>query len=317
MPSLPKHSLWKFFSLHVLAGGERLFRSKPFRTTNDLRSIRNFLLLQYDTPLGSAVHATPVYEAIKHHIHGAHISVAASSLAASVLKNNPYVDDCMVTPDPWKDFVGAVRAVRHIYRNLPVGPVCIATTRGNQRSKAAFLAMLAGDAVRTGFTLATPMYDLPLTIHPERSQIEDNLDILRILGHNVSIPEPRLFFSNDDAEYAARWLSDAGLSTDNTRIIYVTKNSAAQRNQWRQERFEQVIRTLSKTLNAQPIFVGSAGEATDIDRLRHQLDQKGISLAGKTTIPQLAALMALCDIVVSLDTGTFHVARAVGLPGAV
>ena len=47
------------------------------------------------------------------------------------------------------------------------------------------------------------------------------------------------------------------------------------------------------------------------------MPEKGISVAGKTTIAELAALLAQCDLIVSLDTGTFHVARAVGLPGVV
>ena len=40
-------------------------------------------------------------------------------------------------------------------------------------------------------------------------------------------------------------------------------------------------------------------------------------MAGKTTVAELAAVLAQCDLIVSLDTGTFHVARAVGLPGVV
>ena len=66
-----------------------------------------------------------------------------------------------------------------------------------------------------------------------------------------------------------------------------------------------------------PIFVGTEKDAAPIEELRKDLPEKGISLAGKTTIAELAALLAQCDLIVSLDTGTFHVARAVGLPGVV
>ena len=60
-----------------------------------------------------------------------------------------------------------------------------------------------------------------------------------------------------------------------------------------------------------------AKESARIERLRTGLQQQGSNLAGKTTVPQLAAVLSQCDLAVSLDTGTFHVARAVGLPGAV
>jgi ADP-heptose:LPS heptosyltransferase len=40
----------------------------------------------------------------------------------------------------------------------------------------------------------------------------------------------------------------------------------------------------------------------------------GVSLAGRTRVTELAAVLALSDWVVSLDTGTMHVGRAVGVP---
>ncbi|MHB1516617.1 MAG: glycosyltransferase family 9 protein [Acidiferrobacteraceae bacterium] len=51
--------------------------------------------------------------------------------------------------------------------------------------------------------------------------------------------------------------------------------------------------------------------------MKRAMPDAGISLARKTAVATLAALLAQCDLIVSLDTGTFHVARAVGLPSVV
>ena len=62
-----------------------------------------------------------------------------------------------------------------------------------------------------------------------------------------------------------------------------------------------------------------AGDAR-IEALRHPtdgaapLDFPTANLAGRTTLPQLAALAAAADIGLCLDTGPMHVARAVALP---
>ena len=40
----------------------------------------------------------------------------------------------------------------------------------------------------------------------------------------------------------------------------------------------------------------------------------GRSLAGKTSIPVAAAVLALCDLLITIDTGTMHLGRAVGVP---
>ncbi len=317
MPPTAKHSPAKLFLFQMLAAFERPLRKQILLQPEHLRTISNFLFLQYYLLLGSAVHATPLFEAIRKTLPNAHISVAASPMAANVLEHNPYIDSCVVTSDPWQNFLAAVGAVQSIANQFPSGPVCIATTLGNQRSQLAFLAMFAGKAVRAGYMLAAPLYDLPLDIDPFRSQIECNVEILRVLGHVATAPEPRIFFTEKDAADAEMLLHETGHAEVRTRIVYVTQNSGLQPNLWRSERFQQVIRTLTHSFNAHPIFVGSAQESPSIEQLRSKLQEKGTSLAGKTTIPQLAAVLAQCDAAISLDTGTFHVARAVQLPGVV
>lgn len=307
----------KYQGLRCLAGLERVLRQDRPRSTDGLRCIRNFLFLQYDIPLGSAVHATPLYQAIRQQVPDAHISVAASGMAASVLRHNPYVDGCVATPLPWQDFAGALRTVRRLYKDLPDGPVCIATTASNQRPRLAVLALLAGRATRVGYTLATPLYHIALDFCADRPQLDSNLDILRALGHEVVAPGLRVFFSREDVACADRFLSQSDTPADCPRIACITQCSGNQPKQWDTERFRRVIAGLHHLRHATAFFLGTAEEATAIETLRQPLAAPGTSLAGKTTVPQMAALLAQCDLVVSLDTGSFHVARAVGLPGVV
>ncbi len=317
MPPIAKHSPAKLAFYSTLAVMERPFRKRPSRGVVDLSGIRNFLFLQYDTPLGSAVHATPLFAALRTALPDAHIVLAASPMAASVCAHNPHINSCTVTANPMHDFFGALRDVHRIYGQLPPGEVCIATTLGNQRSRLAFLAAMAGRAVRVGYMLATPMFDLPLAYSFGLSQIDANLEILRVLGHTVVASEPKIFYTNRDHKYAEALLRIVDPSEAQTRIAFVTQNSGGQPNQWRAERFQQVIDSLIEQHDAVPIFLGAAKEAERIEHLRTGLRKQGSNLAGKTTVPQLAAVLSQCDLTVSLDTGTFHVARAVGLPGVV
>nr|MBA2681300.1 glycosyltransferase family 9 protein [Ktedonobacteraceae bacterium] len=179
------------------------------------------------------------------------------------------------------------------------------------------LTLGARNCVRAGYTLVPELYDIPLSFHPKRGQIEGNLDIVRRLGHDAPFSEPRIFFSQEDAEHATALLPDLAQNPDRPRIAFVTQNSGGQPNRWSDERFQQVITQLTQKTNAIPIFFGTSADASAINTLRQALSHTGVSLAGRTTIPQLAAALAQCDLVISLDTGTFHVARAVELPGVV
>jgi len=316
MPQPPPKA-WKQAIFSLIASTERAARRRPASTLDGRRQLRNFLVLQYESPLGSVVHATPFFEALKTAIPEAHVTVAASAMAASVLANSPYIDRCVITPDPLQSFPKAVRAVRHLFQTMPPGPRCIVTTIGNQRTRIALLSLLAGNAIRAGYTLAPAISTLPLRFQPERGQIEGNLDILRAIGHEVTFCEPSIFFTQQDLDNARHLLGKISESNNAPRIVFVTQNSGGQRNQWSTERFQQVVLDLEKRCGAVPIFVGTISDAPAIEILRRPFASASISVAGKTTISQLAALLALCDLVVSLDTGTFHVARAVGLPGVV
>lgn len=313
----PPRSRWKRAAFRVIAHVVRLLHGGDRFSQAELAEIRNFLVLQFESPLGSIVHATPLFEALKRAVPDCHITVAASPIAASVLHSSPYIDHSVITPSPFEDFSASVWAVRALLESTTSGARCVITTIGNQRTRLAFLSLLAGSAVRIGYTLAPELYDVPLVFDPERGQIEGNLDIARGLGHPVPFYEPRMFFSQQDVAKTEQWLASLTMQPTVPRIVFVTQNSGGQRNQWSAARFQQVIANLSRATGAVPVFVGTEKDAVPIDQLRQNLPEKGISLAGETTVGELAALLAQCDLIVSLDTGTFHVARAVGLPGVV
>ncbi len=303
----------KYKAMRLLSAVEGVLRSRA--TPESLKNIRNFLCLQMDAPLGSVIHATPLYEALKRAIPDAHISVVASELAANVLENIPWIDRCTLVPDPSKNFWAAAGAVRQLYQNLPKGPVCIVTTTGNQRPVQAIIAMLAGPAARVGYTLALPLYDVALDFQADRPQIKNNLEIVRALGYETSEPEPKIFFTDADLADARRLLKET--PQERPRLAVVTQCSRNQPKSWSAERFREGIAGLQNAVELTPIFLGTESESAAIDELRRTLDTPGISLAGRTTVSQLAAVLAQCDWILGLDTGTFHVARAVGLPGVV
>jgi ADP-heptose:LPS heptosyltransferase len=97
------------------------------------------------------------------------------------------------------------------------------------------------------------------------------------------------------------------------------------RRRWPVERFAQVARGLWQAGYA-PVLVGTAEEKPLGERLRAQLDTPGpapgptpgptpvIDLLGQTGLPELAAVLAACRLLVTNDTGTMHLAAGLGVP---
>ena len=305
---LGKHTLY-----HSLAFGEKLLRPGLGTTPRALRSICNFLLLQYPSALGTAIHATPFVAALRAAIPQAHIAVAASGFGAEVFRNNPAIDLLLETPSPLNNLRGALRFVRE--RNIfSCEPYATLLTVGNERTPITLLAMFAGPSLRAGYSVAPQLFHIPLSFEYSVSQIEMNLRILRALGHAAPYVEPQLFPGATDEARATKLLAEADLLDGAPIAVLVTQTSTGQRKGWRPERFAEVARHLRQSYNAHILFVGTAGEAVAIDAIRSQLDFVSTSVAGKTSISVLAAVLRRCAIGITLDTGTLHIGRAVGLP---
>ena len=100
-------------------------------------------------------------------------------------------------------------------------------------------------------------------------------------------------------------------------LVAVTRNSGGLPTAWHDDRWAQTLLFASKELGYEIVYVGTAQDAPAIAALMEMAGGMGSSLAGKTSINQLAALIALSDMVITLNTGTMHVTRAVGTPALV
>lgn len=83
---------------------------------------------------------------------------------------------------------------------------------------------------------------------------------------------------------------------------------------WPGERFAELAARLSGDLGATPIFFGSQEEQPLIESLLPSAGDAAISLAGKTSLQDFIRLVPACDLYVTNDTGTMHVAAALGVP---
>jgi ADP-heptose:LPS heptosyltransferase len=274
----------------------------------------NFFLPQFQSALGTVVHATPVVEAIKHSLPQSRIVVASSGLAAQVWQGNPNLEALLQTPNPLHDPLGSLRAMRNT-RLFAGEPYVTLLTTGNERTKITLAVALAGRSRRIGFAVHGALVQQHLRFDSSLSQIENNLRLLAAAGLDPDpawSTEPRLYPGAERA-FAEELLQ----VTRRPRIALATQTSPTQRKSWRAERWIELIQTLRASYGANFVFVGAPAETQDIDALRNRLGFPTVSAAGKTSIAQLAAVLQQCDLAITLDTGPLHVARGVDLPAVI
>jgi heptosyltransferase II len=133
---------------------------------------------------------------------------------------------------------------------------------------------------------------------------------------------PKLDVPAAVVEGAREVLAAAGRTTD-ARMLGIAPGAAyGGAKRWPPERFAAVAAGLARTHGLQPVLVGSEADRAAACAIETELDKIGgagsgiraINLAGRTDIPQLAGVLALCAVFVSNDSGAMHLAAAVGTP---
>ncbi len=148
----------------------------------DLDALQNILILEYSIPLGNCVHMTPLFEVIKRARPEIRVTVGTWGIGAEVLRNSPYVDDLFDTPDPLKDFFGAVFSLRRQLKARSLNPDCCLTGTADQRTKIGLFAAMVCSGWRGGLTLLPAFYQRPLPHDRSISLIENNLQLAKLLG---------------------------------------------------------------------------------------------------------------------------------------
>lgn len=277
----------------------------------EIKGIRSFVIPLFEPFLGALVHSTPVVEALRLAVPDSQIIVAAAPLATQVFQHHPMINRIVPVSDPNQSFRAAVHDLRKLVASCEPGPRCSLFTYWNSRTKVALAMALSRSGVRAGYCQIPELLHLGLPPEKGRSQIDINLTIVRLLGHDApSHLEPRIYFNQHDLEHI-----EALTKIDQGPVaVLITRTSGGQPTAWPDKRFVAVARHLIAKYKCRILLPGTRGEADALSRLATQIGVEAQSLAGKTTIAQLAALCALSDIVVSVDTGPMHVARAQGTP---
>ncbi len=207
---------------------------------------------------------------------------------------------------------------------LQVGYDRIVNLTFNQRS--AFLVKFFGCADERGMTTAHDGSFLVknswmkyfLDLHAYRQMNRFNIvDLYSLGGSGPGCFHPiRLTVSNVQQDWARGFLQRCG-----TPKVWVAVQVGASdpMKAWRPEYFGQLMAHLSKDRNIGFVLIGTKKEELSVKEAvdgYRQAGGRGIlcEAVGKTSIPELIALLQRCQLMVTNDTGPMHIAVGVDTP---
>jgi heptosyltransferase-3 len=140
--------------------------------------------------------------------------------------------------------------------------------------------------------------------------------LLRLLddaGINPNVIETDLILSDEEISAADRWLDQNGPVVDEQTIVAVAPGSKLASKMWPEARFIDVLSRLIERFDCHPIIFGGPEDHSRGERMITTIG-RGANSAGKLSVRESAALLRRCGLYLGNDTGTMHLASAVGLP---
>jgi heptosyltransferase-2 len=201
--------------------------------------------------------------------------------------------------------------------------------------EAALLSSLARIPLRYGYRrdLRGWLLSHAFSIDPRLKNMHQSyyyLDLVeRILGDNRTIdaltplgarrstgclPCPRLKISRERLETARNFLRKEGISCTKPIIGVNPGATYGSAKRWPQERYGELLDELVFKQDADVVIFGSAAEVSIAFAIASVMRRAPVILSGKTSLAQLAALIACCDLVITNDSGPMHLASALQAP---
>lgn len=270
------------------------------------------LLVVKTSSLGDVIHALPVVQAMKEAAPHLTLGWVVRRRCADILRGNPYIDHLYVMPD--KPTLAELFTLRrdllfvHYEMALDMQGLLLS----------GLVTRLSGAPVRVGWDRNREGNALFLThpIVPGKGKHAHEVDLLYgfadALGVHVPHPEftPQPYLAADGAASAGSWLADL----PHPRIALNVGASRAYKR-WPVENWAQVALSLTQS-GRSVVFVGDKTDAESVAQITPALNSGYVDLSGKTTLRELASVLAACDLLVSGDSGPMHLAVAVGTPVA-
>lgn len=298
---------------------------QPRATENQLKTI----MIRVPNWVGDAVMAVPALRELRRIFADARITFVARPWVAGLFEGEGLADALI----PVHDTRGVVQTASNF--------ICAAGQLRRERFDlavllqnafgAALLARAAGartvagyptDSRRALLHLVVPFEPIYKSAHQVRYYLNIAAELERQLTGSTRVEmedlQPQLHVGRDQREGARLILEEAGIRTDAAPILALcpgATNSRAKR--WPAERFAETADRFVAENGFQTIIVGTGAEVEVAEEVARRMRSRGAVLSGRTNIGELKAVLACTSLVVSNDTGTAHVAAALGVPTAV
>ena len=266
--------------------------------------------------LGDLVMATPVLADLRKAFPEATITAMAQSNVAQLLQDDPHIDELFsyVRPQGLKRREARKELILTL-RERKFDTALLLT----HSFSSAWWAWRAGIPHRIGYAghwrclLLRPVVPTPQEKNKQHLVLTYK-GLLTPLGIPLSDTPTRLYLNDAELAAARHRLGTCGVLQEHTLIGINPGAAFGSAKCWLPERFRAVTERLLTDPTLRVVYFGDQTSASLVEKICEELPDRVINLAGKTSLRELLAMIQLCTVFLTNDSGPMHIAAALGTP---
>jgi len=300
--------------------------SRPLRAAPSGPSVRRILVIRPDH-LGDLLFAFPAIHLLRAAFPSAAIVALVGPWGRAVIERHPAVDEVRTCEFPGfarrpkESLLAPYHLLAREARRLR--DFDLAVVLRHDHWWGALLAHAADIPRRWGYDIpeCAPFLTTAVPYAPGRHAVEHNLALIQgacaATGFSCPVADAPIRlefpFSAAEATFARDLLSSRGVS-ETVPLVAIHPGAGAAVKLWPPERYARVADALIEEWGARVVLTGSRDELGLAWTVAAAMRHDPVVLAGMTSLGQLAALLATCNLVIGADSGPLHLAVAVGTP---
>ena len=289
------------------------------------------ILVMSLTRMGDLVQATPLISGLRQKYPGATITLMVSSDFAMFTPNIPDIDDSIVLDirqftkkGRWREMTWVVlyRYLESFLKDVKCRRFDLVVNLSHSKLSALMILYLGIKKVRgfmcnaTGDRMTRHPWMQYFGIEPfNRTLNPFNLVEIFTRSADVKLEDQRIRINvSGETQSSVSPQMEREDIKEEELLIGIQAGSSLENRRWPARYFAELADLLVERLNARIVLFGVAGEAPLAEEIRNLAMRREqiIDLTGKTDINQLIGWVDKCAYLVTNDTGTMHIAAALG-----
>jgi len=287
---------------------------------------KRILVIRLDL-IGDLVMSLTLVRALKRTYPDAEIDLLAIPSSAKIVTSDPDITT-LLTTDPniwrrpkallqWSNWLALFALINRMHgRHYDL-------TVSVFGQWAAIFALLSGAKRRLGFGqegyygfMTDNVTGRHWDAHDHKHEVDYCLELAQAAGATVTAEDrvPHLDVDPQSRHVVEQLLQQEGVSSDAIIIACHVSSHNGYAKRWPVPYWATLIDRLIREEHVSVVLTGAPNDQPLIEQVLQRTQEHPLNLAGKTSLPQLAALLQRANMMITGDSGPMHIAVAVGTP---